>query len=371
MAMVRTHELTYIFTQTREAQDTHMLAKCLLASLSQEGRQKVSTEETKYVLKSPAGISYYSGNLLLKVIILRTTVEGAAASRNTRMQLSKLDDFIPKIGYDITLFNAKVKEHMHNLAAQGQTSEDLGFNLMKAYKVVPGESFKMYVNNLQTKIDENGQMPIESLLDTVESKFKSLKLDEDWNVPSTAQKEVLALRAEVARQGKLLKDKTSKKKGGAKKNSNAKYTTTTKKKKEDIDRLKKPANVHKPVFYNKKTWYWCGKETGGKCEMLRLHKPSECKGRGAVPFSQNKNSKGGSKSKKDGGKGKKKNKMKFQSAYAASTTVDEETNDFEPEDESSDEENMRCEAATFATNLTHDQMWGNAASDAKAATMEE
>ena len=38
------------------------------------------------------------------------------------------------------------------------------------------------------------------------------------------------------------------------------------------------SNDKKEVEFKGHTWYWCGKETGGKCEKWRAHKPSECKG---------------------------------------------------------------------------------------------
>ena len=34
----------------------------------------------------------------------------------------------------------------------------------------------------------------------------------------------------------------------------------------------------KEAMYKGHMWYWCGKETGGKCEKWRAHKPKECKG---------------------------------------------------------------------------------------------
>ncbi len=33
----------------------------------------------------------------------------------------------------------------------------------------------------------------------------------------------------------------------------------------------------KEAMYKGHMWYWCGKETGGKCEKWRAHKPKECK----------------------------------------------------------------------------------------------
>ncbi len=34
----------------------------------------------------------------------------------------------------------------------------------------------------------------------------------------------------------------------------------------------------KEVEFKGQTWYWYGKETGGKCEKWQAHKPKECKG---------------------------------------------------------------------------------------------
>ena len=34
----------------------------------------------------------------------------------------------------------------------------------------------------------------------------------------------------------------------------------------------------KEVKFKGHTWYWCGKDTGGKCEKWQAHKPKECKG---------------------------------------------------------------------------------------------
>lgn len=347
---VRAYELTFIFSQTRQAQDTYMLAQCLMASLSQEGRQKVTPEENKYVLHSPTGEKLYSGILLLKIIITKTTVEGAAASRNTRKQLAKLDTLIPKLGFDITLFNTKVKEHIHDLLAQGQTSEDLPFNLMKAYKVVPGETFKIFIQNLQTKMDDT-PMGVEQILETVESKFKSLQLDDDWNVPTATDQKILALEAQVERQGKLLKDKKDGKgnKKGAKKNSAAKHP---KKEKKKFDRTVKPKNPNKPIEINGKTWHWCGKDTGGKCEMMRLHKPSECKGIGGVAFSNSNDSKR-SKEKGSNGSKKKGKKLKLTKALAEASIAD-------AEESSEDEEgSMDCSQALIPnSNFTEQEMWG-------------
>ena len=38
---------------------------------------------------------------------------------------------------------------------------------------------------------------------------------------------------------------------------------------------KEPEDPTKPIEWNNKQWYWCGKKTGRKCERCVQHKPDE------------------------------------------------------------------------------------------------
>ena len=61
---VRAFETSYIGLPIRPAQDTYMLFKCLMNSISKEGKSKITIWKDQYHVKG-----YPSGNLLLKVII--------------------------------------------------------------------------------------------------------------------------------------------------------------------------------------------------------------------------------------------------------------------------------------------------------------
>ena len=66
------------------------------------------------------------------------------------------------------------------------------------------------------------------------------------------------------------------------KSAKRKRTKTLAERKAKVDITRKPKNIHKPVTIggDKKPWYWCSPETGGKCPgLLRRHKPSECEGK--------------------------------------------------------------------------------------------
>eukprot|EP00978_Attheya_sp_CCMP212_P012757 scaffold31887_cov35-Attheya_sp.AAC.1 len=109
-------------------------------------------------------------------------------------------------------------------------------------------------------------------------KFKTLKQKGSWNAPTPEDEKILALQSEV----KSLK-KTYKKKP----NPSAKEG----KKPEADGKVGKPGWLRhnrkpfqkeskKPKTWNDSKYYWCSKETGGKCTgKWRTHKPGDdCKG---------------------------------------------------------------------------------------------
>jgi hypothetical protein len=105
-----------------------------------------------------------------------------------------------------------------------------------------------------------------------------------WNAP-TAEEKIVTLEAKFKLTMRTLNKKVSfdgsLKKKGAK--SGVDKSGSKKKGQKDEDHPKKwkapKPNDKKEVEFKGQTWYcWCGKETGGKCEKWRAHKPSKCKG---------------------------------------------------------------------------------------------
>ena len=111
--IIRAYELSYVDSETRERQDMHCLYTCIMDSLSQEGRSKVLTEKEKYSIPSdptdedsdPA----LSGNLLLKVVLMKSIVDNRSRAFAIRMRLTELSELIVKLDYDIEKFNQQVK----------------------------------------------------------------------------------------------------------------------------------------------------------------------------------------------------------------------------------------------------------------------
>ena len=101
---IRDFEESYIDQAIRPAQDTAQLYRCLMASLSKEGKKKILIWESQYTIN---GLG--SGTLLLKIIVRESHLDTNATSASIRTKLTDLDRYLPTIGHDITKFNTYVK----------------------------------------------------------------------------------------------------------------------------------------------------------------------------------------------------------------------------------------------------------------------
>ena len=312
---IRNYELSYVNAQTRERQDMHCLYTCIMDSLSQEGRSKVLTEKEKYTIPSdptdPDSDPALSGNLLLKVVLMKTSVDNRSGAFAIRMKLSELTGLIEKLDYNIEKFNQQVKRFMEDLSRRGETSDDVDHHIIRAFRTVPVKEFSNFVDRMKDDYDnmddDDPHRTPQYLMDKAENKFKILVNEGTWDAKMKDQDEIMAIRAE------LEKLRNQKSRGG-------RNTKKTKKKtKTKVNIKRKPSDVNKPVTINGKKWYWCSPETGGKCNgVLRRHKPSKCKGIArnddSTTSSSKRRSKGGDESKK---------RLKLK---AKETTIDDDDN---------------------------------------------
>jgi hypothetical protein len=279
---IRAFETSYIAMQVRPAQDTYMLYKCLMKSISKEGKSKITIWKAQYHVNGMP-----SGNLLLKVIIRESHLDTNATISTIRTNLSNLDVYMLKIGGDITKFNTYVKELIESLTARGEVTTDLLINLFKGYLAVEDKNFNSYILKKKENYEEGGEQSEDSLMLLAKNKFTLLKDAGRYNMPSAEEEKILALQAEIKqvskkwskeRKGKSPNDKVSKKKGDYKD--------------KDKDKQKRPekpnwmsekpseSDLKKSKPWNGKDWWYCSPETGGKCDGdWRVHKPSKCEGR--------------------------------------------------------------------------------------------
>lgn len=316
-------ELQYINEQGREAQDTYMLYKCLMASLSSTARKKISLWSEQYRIGDN---DHCSGVALLKIIIRESHLDTNATTNQIRTKLSNLDSYILTVDSDIGKFNQYVKLLIQSLTARNQKTSDLLINLFKGYGAVSDEVFRAWLMRKQDDHEEGEELTPDDLMIAAKNKYDTMVEKGTWNAP-TAEEKIVALEAKfkstIKTLGKKASFDSSKKKstksGGDKQGSKTKDGDHPKK-------WKAPANGEKKeVEFKGHTWHWCGKDTGGKCEKWRAHKPKECKGLASDADTA------GDKRKRDskGSDKKKKNdkKLKIAKAYVAkmAETADEDS----------------------------------------------
>ena len=266
---IRTFEESYIGESVRPAQDTAQLYRCLMASLSKEGKKKILIWENQYTINGMG-----SGNLLLKIIVRESHLDTNATSASIRTKLTDLDRYIPTIGHDITKFNTYVKLLIDGLHSRGETSHDLLVNLFKGYMACSDKEFVAYIKRKQDAFEEGTPIQVDNLMKNAADKYKTLLQKGKWNAPDANEAKIMALQAEI----KKLKEK---KKAGTPSKDN-----DSKKKKENEKPQwfsKRPSKdkLHKPKEWKGRKWYYCHPDTGGKCDGIwRQHLPSECKGKG-------------------------------------------------------------------------------------------
>ena len=320
-------ELQYINEQGRDAQNTYMLYKCLMSSLTNNAKKRISLWSEQYRIGDN---DLCSGVALLKIIIRESHLDTNATTNQIRTKLSNLDSYILTVDSDIGKFNQYVKLLIQSLTARNQKTSDLLINLFKGYGAVSDEVFRAWLMRKQDDHEEGEEMTPDELMIAAKNKYDTMVEKGTWNAP-TAEEKIVALEAKFNSTMKSLNKKvtfdSSKKKQGSK--SGGDKLSSKKKEGDHPKKWKAPKQGEKKeVEFKGHTWYWCGKDTGGKCEKWRAHKPKECKGLGADAS--------GDKRKRDStGSDKKKSiekKLKVAKAYIAKMEQSVERDTTEDED---------------------------------------
>ena len=283
MEQIDAFEKSYLGAETRAAQDSYMIFKCLMSSLSKEARIKIESWEDEYMVTNDRGTVVPSGNLLLKVIIRESHLDTNATTQSIRMKMSNLDEYMLKINSDITKFNGYVKLLEGSLAARGQKSEALLTHLFKGYLAASDKVFVKYITEKMDRYEEGDDMSADRLMQLADNKFRLLKEREEWDAPSAEEEKLLAFQTEVEKLKSMKRKFEDKDKKGSRKVSKRSEKPSKGKGQEKPSWMfKKPSeeNLHKPRKWNAKDWWYCSHETGGKCDgEYRRHKPSDCQGR--------------------------------------------------------------------------------------------
>ena len=333
MEQITNFEKSYLGLETRASQDGYMIFKCLMNSLSKEARMKIETWEEEYMITNDQGTVVPSGNLLLKVIIRESHLDTNATTQSIRMKMSNLDEYMSKIGSDVTKFNGYVKLLEGSLVARGQKSDALLSHLFKGYLAASDKAFVKYINEKMDRYEEGEEITADKLMQLADNKYRLLKERDEWDAPSAEEEKLLALQTEIEKLKKMRKRKTEENSDNRKPKRNKSDKMNSSKGKNNQDKpswmFKKPSeeDIHKPRKWNGKDWWYCGRESGGKCDgEYRRHKPAECRGKA---FKRE-----GGKKNNDSKKNQVTEERNLKVSEALSTLVD--VNDHDTESEESD-----------------------------------
>jgi len=294
---VRNHA-TYNYSgqRTRMAQDSQMLYQCLWNSLTLSAKKRINIYGDSYHINGDP-----VGALLLRIIVRESAMDTNVTVEIITRDLENLDlKMSGEAKNNIDDFNVIVMTLLEALAARGQRNDFILSHLFRGYLACSDANFREWIQRKKDEFDENGVNKVSSaqeLMQWATQKYRTLKQHGAWDTPSEQAQQIIALQSEV---NKLKKGKDKKGKGnkdtksGAKSNSKSYSKSKTQKDKQSAYpkgmptndtrwRHKKPGELiqNLPVKdTNGKEWWWCGPETGGKCNpaQYRCHKPSECKG---------------------------------------------------------------------------------------------
>lgn len=285
LAELRTHVLTYVGLETRQAQNSFAMYSFLRSSL-----------EASYFARLSAGngadytvLGNGSGVLLLKAILSDVHHDLKGKGSAIREQLIELPKFMVEAQYDLQVFNARVNQLMGQLEARNETSTDLIHYLWKAYAVVPDTKFTKYVDQKKDDYDDGKEeYTYKQLLKMTLDKASTMKSLGEWlkHTPQGEQIVALAAKVNVLEKTNLQLQDRLKKGGGA--DTKGKGKNGKKKVKKDQKGGSKDGKPQIPDWKTKKTtetlvrkdaksgksttYYWCPHHG-----YYTAHTPAECK----------------------------------------------------------------------------------------------
>ena len=105
MKEIRDHCSSYINLKTRQAQHQYQMYECIMNSLTQMTRLRITSATDKYEI---GGVK--CGPLLFKHLMMKAVVDKRATTSYIKENLADLDTYITTVDSNITIFNEYVKE---------------------------------------------------------------------------------------------------------------------------------------------------------------------------------------------------------------------------------------------------------------------
>ena len=280
MDNIQEHALTYVSTEgSRNAQDNMMCYTCIMMSLSEEGRKKITSEPQSYHVD--AECTYPSAAMLFKVLMNPALVDNRTTTTMYRNNLAALEIHIGVVNSDIELFNRYVMDNRAALKNRGHDIDEDNMleRILNAYLLAQDNEFHSYITQIKTSIDNGSiQQTAEQLMNKAFNFYKVRKDKGTWGQQSPEHQQIIALSAQFEKlKGGLklsdqlrskLKAAVERKKGQAhsrqdvrdkkRQQKNRKNQQATRQRQLDAWKLVEPKpNESKKKTVNGKTFWWC------------------------------------------------------------------------------------------------------------------
>ena len=281
MAEVKIKVNTYAGQPVRAAQNSNMLARHIMNSLTPEFKSQVVLYATDYKVNGKP-----DGLCLLKQVYKLTFVDTKGTVSSIRYQLVHMSTKLVEVAYDVQVFNDWVRAQVDKLTARGAESSDLLNYLWEAYRSVPDKSFAAYMTRHQDlHEDDTADYNAREVMAMAENKYKTQKLSGEWcqrgNDP-----EIVAMSTQIKELTKKLAGASKQNKAVDNSNKASKKSSKAEKRKKSTPRKKDwkweaPTGKEKKVDgfpakeYNNKTYFWC--QNHSENGMWVIHHPGSCK----------------------------------------------------------------------------------------------
>jgi hypothetical protein len=286
------HALTYMFHDTRAAQDSHNLFCCLESSLTASARASLYAESDVYTFRrgdvpgaAPGGVDderRRDGLMFLWAIINRTTAMTTATLSVLIDQIFNLSAIMQEVNHDVQAFNTRVRKLLNAYYANKRQTFDetvLLNSLAKAYLHCKDDEFVNYMKRKWSD-HQDGTRTLTSteIMEFALKQYQTSVENNVWGVESKQVKSIMNLTSQLGELKKWRKDKTKeedeKKKG---ENSEKRYVSATEYRKKRYDDA--PKWMKTEPTDNKTTkkvrgveYHWCTHH-----KLWQKHKSADCR----------------------------------------------------------------------------------------------
>jgi len=180
----QTYSATYLFTETRKAQDNFQIYMCLSSSIDSETTKTMANESEHFMIQDPndADNREPCGICFLKLLMSKAELDTRALASLVRNRLTELDTYMIQVAKNnIREFNEYVRDELRMLSSRGEETSDIITNLFKGYKACEDEKFVAYIEKLQEEYDDGSDLTKETLMTKAEKKYDTRTLNKEWN----------------------------------------------------------------------------------------------------------------------------------------------------------------------------------------------